>query len=396
MKNSFIFLFENKFVVNIKGKNINRFLKRLISNKIDLLDVKYINRNEVNIKIRASDYNKLKEIKTIYDILIVDTKGMLKIKKVIKINSVLITTFFLGIIFLIFLSNVIFDIEVIHTNRELRTLLLNELKEDGIDRLKLQKNYNKISKIKKRILSKYKDKIEWLEIENVGTKYIVRVEERKLPNKDVESKNRHIVARKSAIIKKIDAETGEIVKNINDYVKQGDIIISGEIKLHDQVKDIISAKGKVYGEVWYQTTVTYPLTRRTEELLSNRKKILVIQILNKRIELFNFKSFKDKKIKQTNLMKHPLLPITISFEVQQELKIVEEMNTIDTAINKALEKGKEKIEERLSEDEYIISQNSLKVDIKSSKIELDVFYVVYEDITSYQLIEEILEEPNEE
>ena len=71
---------------------------------------------------------------------------------------------------------------------------------------------------------------------------------------------------------KKDAEIGEVVREINDYVKPGDIIISGEIKLYDQVKDVTSAKGKVYGEVWYQTKVTYPLTRRTERLLSNRKR----------------------------------------------------------------------------------------------------------------------------
>ena len=59
-------------------------------------------------------------------------------------------------------------------------------------------------------------------------------------------------------------------------------------------------------------------------------------------------------------------------------------------------KEKKKIEEKLREDEYIISQNSLKVDIKSSKIELDIFYVVYEDITSYQPIVEMPLEPDEE
>ncbi len=396
MKNNFVSFFENKIVVRIEGKNINRFIKRLISHKITLFDLKYINRNKVDIKVRASDYPKIEELKTIYDILIIDTEGFIKIKKVLKLNSVLIFTFIMGIILLIFLSNIIFNIEVIHTNKDLRLLIINELKESGIERLKLQKSYKNIQEVKKRILSKYKDKIEWLEIESVGTKYIIRVEERKMPIPNEKVENRHIVARKSAIIKKIDAATGEIVKNINDYVKQGDIIISGEIKLHDQVKQILGAKGKVYGEVWYQTKVIYPLSRRTEELLSNHKKVLVIQLFNKKIELFNIKPFKNKKVNQKNILNHSLLPFYFFLEEQQELKIVEEMNTIDEALDKALQKGREKIEERLDTDEYIISQNSLKVDIKSSKIEVDIFYVVYEDITSYQTIKEIPEEPNVE
>lgn len=395
MENKFKSFLENKIIIRIEGKNINRFLKRLIKHKVELLDVKYINQNKVDIKIKANDYPKIERLKSIYDISIVDAEGLIKIKALLKINSVLIITFLMGIILLIFLANIIFDIEVIHTNKELRTLLLNELKESGIDRLKLQKSYQDIQKIKKRILEEYKDQIEWLEIEKVGTKYLVRVEERKLSPPIEEIPNRHIVAKKNAVIKKIEAQSGEIVREINDYVKAGDVIISGEIKLYDQVKKVIGAKGKVYGEVWYQTKVTYPLTRRIETPLSNFKKVLVINFLNTRIELFNFKSFKEKKIEVNNIFKNSLLPISLDLEKQQEMKVIEEINTIDEAIAKAAEKGKEKIEERLKEDEYIISQKNLKIDVKDSTIIVEMFYVVYEDITSYQKIENIIEN-NEE
>lgn len=384
-------LLQNTIVINIRGKNINRFLKRLVSHKIDLLDIRQINYKEMNITVRADNYEKIKEIKTVYDMLIVDVHGGLKIKKIVRTNLHLITSFILGIILLIFLSNVIFDVEVIHTNSSIRNLLTEELKDCGISKLKLQKSYQKIDEIKKKVISKHKDKIEWLEIERVGTKYIIRIEERKMPNPPSNVSKRHIVASKSAIIKRIDAKTGEIVKSINDYVKAGDIVISGEIKLHDEVKDVIGAEGEVYGEVWYQTKITYPLTRRTEKVLNNYKHGLVIEIFGHRIEFFN--SFKNKKILKNYSIRNLLLPISISLEKQQEIEILEEMNTIDEAIDKAINKGKEKIEDRLSEEEYIISQNSLKVNVKSSKIELDVFYVVYENITSYQpIIEEPLEE----
>ncbi|MDD4547745.1 MAG: sporulation protein YqfD [Bacilli bacterium] len=391
MKYSKSSLLQNTVVINIRGKNINRFLKRLVSHKIDLLDIKQISYKEMNITVRADNYEKIKEIKTVYDMFLVDVHGGLKIKKIVRTNVHLISSFILGIILLIFLSNIIFDIEVIHTNSSVRNFLLDELKDEGISKLRLQKNYQSIEKIKKKIVSKHKDKIEWLEIERVGTKYIVRVEERKLSTPPSVISKRHIVASKSAIIKKIDAKTGEIVKNINDYVKPGDVVISGEIKLHDEIKDVLGAEGEVYGEVWYQTKITYPLTRRTEKVLNNYKHGLVIEIFGHRIELFN--SFKHKEILKNYSIKNLLLPISISLEKQQEIEILEEMNTIDEAIDKALNKGKEKIEDRLDEDEYIISQNSLKVNVKSSKIELDVFYVVYENITSYQpIIEKPLEE----
>ena len=103
---------------------------------------------------------------------------------------------------------------------------------------KYEKDANISERIKKLILKvlveehgliEYKDKIDWLEIERVGTKYVIRVEERILNEKKQNKVNQNIIASKSGIIKKIEAKEGQIVKNKNDYVKKGDVIISGNI-----------------------------------------------------------------------------------------------------------------------------------------------------------------------
>ena len=52
-----------------------------------------------------------------------------------------------------------------------------------------------------------------------------------------------------------------------------------------------------------------------------------------------------------------------------------------------MEKGRSKIEETLSEKEYIMDEKSLKIDLKDSKIIVDMFYTVYKDITEYIEIE---------
>ena len=86
MKNTFINKFKSSILIKVTGKNIERFIKRLISHKIEILDLKYIKYNEIIIKIYKKDYKKIKEIKTIYDIFIVDSYGFIKIKKIININ----------------------------------------------------------------------------------------------------------------------------------------------------------------------------------------------------------------------------------------------------------------------------------------------------------------------
>ena len=73
---------------------------------------------------------------------------------------------------------------------------------------------------------------------------------------------------KDAIIKKIVASNGEIISNVNSYVKKGDIIVSGEIKHNEEIKKLVKAKAKVYGEVWYKVNITIPLTYY-EEIYTN-------------------------------------------------------------------------------------------------------------------------------
>ena len=63
MKNGFFGKMTSKVKLNIKGKNIERFIKRLRSNQIDLLNITYLNYHEVNIVIYKKDYDKLIELK---------------------------------------------------------------------------------------------------------------------------------------------------------------------------------------------------------------------------------------------------------------------------------------------------------------------------------------------
>ena len=60
--------------------------------------------------------------------------------------------------------------------------------------------------------------------------------------------------------------------------------------------------------------------------------------------------------------------------------------------SKAINLATKKIEKQLYSDEYIINKKILSFDINNSKIGVDVFVSVYENITGYQNIEEIKKE----
>ena len=335
MKNSFLFNLRSSIVLNIKGKNVNRFINKLVKQNIDILNIKYINYKEIEIRVFKSDLEKIEKIKSIYELSEVNSYGLIKIKKILIKNKILLFFMFIGFLLILLLTNVIFDVEVVHNKKEIQELLISELKKYGITEKKFVKSFNEIEKIKKEILEKYKDKLEWIEIERVGTKYIVRVEERNIPNSDVETQNRNIVAKKSAIIKTIIAENGVVVKNVNDYVKAGDVIVSGNIYLNEALKSVVRANGKVYGEVWYKSEVEMPFVYYEENYTSNTNKVLTLSFLNKRFELFNFNKFENKEIDEKNIVKHLFLPIKLSLETQREVKKTDKIYTIDEAIEMA-------------------------------------------------------------
>lgn len=388
MKNSFLFNLRSSIVLNIKGKNVNRFINKLVKQNIDILNIKYINYKEIEIRVFKSDLEKIEKIKSIYELNEVNSYGLIKIRKILIKNKILLFFMFIGFLFILLLTNVIFDVEVVHNKKEIQELLISELKKYGITEKKFVKSFNEIEKIKKEILEKYKDKLEWIEIERVGTKYIVRVEERKIPNSDVETQNRNIVAKKSAIIKTIIAENGVVVKNVNDYVKAGDVIVSGNIYLNEALKSVVRANGKVYGEVWYKSEVEMPFVYYEENYTSNTNKVLTLSFLNKRFELFNFNKFENKEIEEKNIVEHLFLPIKLSLETQREVKKTDKIYTIDEAIEMAKNKSISSMESKLNDKEYIISSKNLKVEIKESKIVLEMFFSVYEDITDYRIIED--------
>lgn len=380
-------MFENTIKIHVTGKNIERFIQRLYNEKIELLNIKYINYKEIEIKINKNDLEHINKIKTIYKIEITELLGINKLKYLIKKSIHLIISILISFIIIIFLSNVIFKVEVIHSSKELRELIINELEEKGIKEKSLVKNYNQIQNIKKEILEKYKDKIEWLEIERSGVKYIVRVEERIITEQNSENTPSNIVAKKDAIIKDIDAIKGEVVKNINDYVKKGDTIITGEIKLYEELKNNVSAKGNVYGEVWYQASIEYPMNYYEEKTTGKNKKILSITLLNKRLELFSFHKFETKKIKEQIIYQNKLIPFKIAKEYQEETIIIDEQLSEEEAFNKAIQKVEEKINSNLKGKEKILNIKCLKKEIKDSTIILDLFISVLEDITEVKNIE---------
>ena len=147
MKNSIFYKLSSKVLLNIKGNNIDNFIKRLSSNKIELLDIKNINYKETNILIKKEDLDKILKMKSIYKIKILDYKGVEKTKINILNNKYIILFILLFLIILYILSNIVFRVDIITTDSKMKETLLEELGTYGLKKYTFKKNYITIQKI---------------------------------------------------------------------------------------------------------------------------------------------------------------------------------------------------------------------------------------------------------
>lgn len=381
-------------IIRVTGKNITRLLQKCRLNSINILNVSIISYKEAVIKINKKDYDRLISVKSIYKVEIISSSGLSKFIELIKKNKIFLTSSIIGILFLVYLSNTIFSIQVISDNNKLNEKIIKELNAYGIKKYSLKKSYKQIEKIKNHLKEKYEDNIEWIEITDIGTKYQIKIVERKKNKEETDDEYTNIVAKKSGVIRKIYAESGQKIVELNTYVNKGDIIISGSIMKDDTVKQYVHAKGKVYAEIWYNVKIEFPLEYTEKKYTSNESKRFYIKLNDKYIGFNKFKNFERKKIIS---LENRLIPFEIGIEKQREIKIINDKYTTQEAKTKAIEKAKEKVLQSLDSDEYIIDEKVLNFKENGSKIELDMFFVCYEEIAKEEkLIPEIIDEKIEQ
>ena len=368
----------NRIKIEITGKYTNYFFKELIRRKINIYDL-VKSHNKLEIIIDYKDYKNVKKIKTTSKVKIINRYGVSKLKYLFNKYRLLLFFFLFAIFINIFLSHIIFKVEVINHNKKLVKEIKDELMDLGIKKYNFVLSTNKVNNIKEKLLEN-KD-IEWLEIERIGTKYVIKVEERKVKEKEDECLPRNIVSKKNAVITKINVENGEIIKKKNDYVMAGETIVSGLIHNKETVKTKVCAKGLIYGKTWYKVRLSLENTTLNTVYTSNEKTGFFIKMVNKEYKLGN--KFSKYKIKKYNIVGSKLVPMEISLSKYLEINRHEQQLSKKEIEKKALILAEKKVREGLKKDEHILDKKILKNNINNSKIDIEVFIVAEENITSY-------------
>ena len=376
------------YIIKIEGRRPNSLLSLLIILKIPFIKKKET-KDYLILEIEEEYFQKIKKLAPTYEITILKRTGKAYLIHLYKTKKIFLYSIIFAFLIIVLLTNIIFSVRVVETDKEIKDMILTDLRENGITRFRFKVSYKRKEAIREKILEKEKDYLEWLEIEEVGTMYQVKVIRRINNPKEEELKPRSIVAKKKGRITRIEADYGEVTTKKNDVVDKGDTLISGLIKNKEEIKTKVAARGKVYAEVWYQVNLNLPTLYQEEIKTGNKKNTLEIIFLDKNIFISELFKYNNSISKETVLYNNPLIPFRISFTKKEEIKLKQVAYQEDKTLKKIKKLAVDKLKQRICNDIKILSINVLKKKTSADKIEVELFFKVEEDITSYESLENI-------
>ncbi len=250
-----------------------------------------------------------------YNMQIIKSIGILYYLVVLfckKINIIGVISFALT---LLICSRFIFKVEITGNSPSNTKLVEEVLKENNINAGDLKKSYQELNEIYDDLKASFKGKIDYLNIYQEGGVLFVKYTN-SVGAKEVENNFQNIYASKDGVIQSIDVSSGNIVVQVNQFVKKGDLLVSNTITSTNGENKIIATKGKImaYTYVTYQGEIdakkmdegeafSYLLYTIRAKLGSidkiDREKVLSYDIIdNKRVLKMQYVLIEDIAIKE--------------------------------------------------------------------------------------------------
>ncbi|AZU63374.1 sporulation protein YqfD [Neobacillus mesonae] len=392
MKNQWIVFLFGRVTVKVTGKGIERLLNTLMRNGIHIWNVKRHGTDTITFKIKLQDALSLRHLarKSGCRISFLGRSGApFLIKRMLKNSGFLIgAAMFLLIVFL--LSNVIWGIDIKGAKPATEYQIRQELDKIGVKIGKFQFFVDNAEGIQRQLTNNIGE-ITWVGVELKGTTYHLQVVEKNEPKQPEKLSPRNLVAKKKAVIVRMDIDDGQKMVDKNDYVAKGQLLVSGVIGQEGEEPQLVAAKGDVWGEIWYMGHVELPIKSAFNVYNGKEKRKYSLLLGSFEIPVWGFgkPEFKDYKTEKTIHKLHFLkweLPISYVDKTIREREKYIRTYTEKEAEEKAIEMARNDIKKKVDDDAIFKEEKILHKKIKNGKVILDIHFKVIENIAVGQPI----------
>ncbi|WP_078552778.1 sporulation protein YqfD [Bacillus alkalicellulosilyticus] len=391
MKNNWLHYVYGYVRMTIEGQYAERFLNQCIHNDIDIWNIKRVGKEKMVCYLALEDVRKIKKIVKMTDCKVSFTKriGIPFLTKKMAIRGGF-TAGIAGFLFLIFLlSNMVWGISIQGASPKVEHQLKQIVQDIGIKRGKFLFSLPSVEDIQK-VVTDSLEEATWVGVQLNGTTYHFEVVEQTLPEEKGLISPRHLVSKKKAVIHEMFVEKGQAMVKPNQFVNKGELLVSGFIGKEGKT-EIVAAQAEVFGEIWYKSDVSVPLSTKYETLTGDSKTKYYLSFFNVDIPIWGFRSpqYEHYEVFERNYAFRLLnWTLPVQYKSKQALEKQETLREYseEEAVQVGIEMAKVELNKSLGDDAEIVGEKVLHQAKENGKVILKIHYQVIEEITSEQPI----------
>lgn len=386
--------------VSIKGPSPELFFQSCINQNIPVWNIKKDTQNKCSGNIKLEHVQFLKQInrKHRYRVKFIQRKGIPFYLTRFLGKKELVTGLIAGLLLIIFLSNIIWKIEITGVPKELEEEINEQLTNYGIHPGVWIFTLDSPGNIQKKLEEDIPELL-WVGVQKKGTTFALEGVEKLIVEKKKVQGPRNLVASKKGVIKKMYISKGQPNVQVNDYVEPGDLLVSGNLtnkeeKEKDKSKSppiYVASEGEVIANTWYEMSVTVPLVTNSERLTGNQEKKYYLQIRDINIPIWGFRtpeynlSSIENKHNAVRFFKWKL-PFNIVESTISEKELLNKERNKEEAIETGIMQAKKELKLQLGPNIKITSEKLLHETTENGKVKLKLYASVEEDIVKEQPI----------
>ena len=246
-------------MIRVEGLSLEKFLNIASESNVPVYDARRLSYTVLSAVVSARGYRKLLSIVPAkYTMTAQKSAGLaVGVKWLTRRKALLIGLVLVGLAVLA-ASLFVWDVRVTGIDTRDALSLTEELTELGIYRGAYKGDID-LKKAEIRLIIAHDD-LAWVNLRLTGVVVLVEVVPAEpVPEIVDESRPRHVVAKKDALIESVTALKGRAVVEPGDTVRAGDVLISGLVWDPEFPRMLFAARGEVIGSVWYAARTSAPL-----------------------------------------------------------------------------------------------------------------------------------------
>lgn len=383
--------------IRVRGERVEELINRLIARGMDVWDIRTIRGNpdasgdgpgevEVEMRMHVSDFFRLRPHlkETGCRARVSGRKGLpFQLRRLGKRKF-----FAIGLLFFVaglyLLSSLVWTVEVEGNETIEQQAVLEAARKLGIRPMQWKFRLPSPDEMGRELV-KQLPQASWVGVRVDGTAVLIKVVEARTPEPRPLLSPRHLVSRHDAVVTDIFAEQGRPVVQPNARVKRGDVLISGIIG-DEHNSQVVVARGKVFGLVWYEYMIEVPLKIKYKVYTGNWRQKHYAVIGGRALQVSGFggdKYEQAESIPRLSVLHWRNRPLGIGWMTEKVMETVEVEQSLDAETAKAagLEQAAAELLLAAGADAEIREQKILHVKTESGKVYIKALFEVRQEIS---------------